>query len=541
MSASNKKSWLLVAIGAAAALAAVVYGVRWISRQQTRKVVTEQVDEWERGWLAARACLVGDESTFPGAGHAYLLYEATHTDEPGREQRCEPLIRKLKRPGSESTGVAAVEKSWDNIRETTKKLSNAFVGVIDRSTYSPMGPRRTRLAEALDAMDAAHARLRQDSSMEPLPARGTMAPPSPLPEAVRPPGLDFLAHTIEVDNDALALMGEDGERQYRVVMRGPDQVSRYAYPRDNLQLAADEARWVVWSHADEEQGNVRVYAQALDDAGAPAGAETIAYAAPDASYVARSSFALGQGSTRAVFFELERYLGGPPDPDRGLYSVHSTDSGATWSEPVRVAGAHQVARFDVGGRQLDIVSRDPDGSVRWLPIQAENLLSIPKPRRLYQAETLDLISGCVRNESGWWLRDMSALYHVPGGESSARQIELSSDGVSLVDCTETQALLTSFADAGVRLHLCDARSCSEYRTVPMASQARHVVAMSRESVPVAVTQTSGLILVWRGDEPVRAYLDDTNDEIRELVEWDGVMHLVMTSEEGGALRVVPLT
>jgi hypothetical protein len=474
------------------------------------------------------------------------MYEAVHSGKPGRERRCEPLIRKLKRPGSESTGVDAIEKSWKNLETVTSKLANAFVGVIDQSTYSPMGPRRARLVTALDAMDAAHAKLRQDSGMKPLTARSTMAPPSTLPEGIRPPGVDFPVDTIELSNSTLVLEGDSGDQWARVVVRGPADGLRYAYrPNHNLQVAADDAHWVIWSSVGD-QGRQRLYAAELDDTGAPTGTETTAYIAPDANYIVTPRFALGQGTSRAVFFVLEHYTDAL-EPDRALHSVRSTDSGATWSAPVRVAESDHVTRADFGNRQFDIITRDPDGNVRWLPIQANTLLSPIKPRRIYKDEALteapipaiDPLVGCTRGDSGWWLRDMSMLYHV-AGESDARPVELSSDGVSLVGCTEKYAILSSFADTGVLLHRCDTRSCTEVRTLPQASQSSYVAGISQESGFVGVTQTNRLILMWRGDEPVRAYLGQPEDQIRELVEWNGIIHLLMTTE-GGDLRLVPLT
>ena len=547
MSGSNKKLWTVIGVSAVVGIGIAIYSARLVGDYSTGKVVKGQVKDWEKLWLPARACVVGDDSTFAGAGYAYLYYEATHTRIRERIKRCEPLIRKLKRPGRQSSGVAKVEKSWDNMREATKKLSRAYVAVIDLSTMRPMAERRLQLVEALDGMDAAYTQLRLDSSMSEPKMPGTRHPKE-LPEGktIEVDGTPLNTYHLEVDASALQTYGNggpDGTQTIRVVARGPGK--QQVIPQAMVEVAADDTLWGVASHADADD-KLELRAGNLGDNGDLENGGVVIWKANKQTEGAQFSFATGKGKTRAVLFARETNDDNNPYvPKRqGLYMVRSTDSGATWSQPVQLAAKPLMEHKSFLQQRIDIAWRDDGGMVQWLIVTSDTLTAMKQPRKLFAADERDSLRLCTFGDTAWFVHKDQDIYRFDAGQGAARPMSWKGKNYAaeMVGCSAEHLLMAAPSDGGMQLSGCDSKICQSYWDVPLADGTSMVYAVGAKNGSISLTQTNDLVLMWRyGETEPGVYLHTEPDaQLRGAIEWDGVVHALVTPKEGGPLRVVPL-
>ena len=556
MSSSNNKLWLVLGVSAVFGIVGAIYLVKAVGDYNTEKVVTGQVEDWAKLWAPARLCVTGDDSTMAEAGHAFLLHEAMFPQVPGRLDQCDQFIRKIKRPGSESTGVAKVEKSWDEVRAAVKKLANAYIDLIDRTGRKSASERRDAMVAALTGVDAAYAQLRAASSMSAPTVPGS-GRPTQLSQGVTVTvdGAPFLAHFMAVRNNRLLAYGQtpDG-RARQILMSGLEDIA--VKPQsDGADVAADDALWGVWSEAPADN-LAELRAGALDEQGDPQrpGALVAKASQPDMTLQAR--FALGQGSLRVVVFETLQVIGFS-EGTVGISMVRSTDGGQTFGAPATIVPHGATLRDDFASRRVDILWTDDTGDVRWLPISADKLQALPPPRRLYSYGS-DSPELCTRGDTAWWL-DGTSVYVTVGDQASVREVQNPNGGVAaLADCDAERALFAVDTESGMALYSCDARRCGAPLDVPRARESYQVSLLADKGEVLAVTQTNQLLVAWRPGHDPAAYLLASPAApdapvpghplgglaIRGALSWKGVTHLVTVPATipgtGAEIQLVPL-
>lgn len=551
MSSSNSKLWLVLSISGLVGIVGAIYAVKLIGKYSTEKVVTGQVDEYTKQWARARLCVAGDDATMARASDAFLLYEATNTRLRGRLGECDQFIRKLKRPGKESTGVARVEKSWDELRDATKKLTQAYVGLVDTATRRRMGPRRAKMVAALDGMDAAYAKLRADSSMSAPVLPGENNPAKlPVGVPVTVAGGPLMSHFVKVAGNTVSAYGQTADgRSHRVVMRGLDQVS--VTPQSNsAEVAIDTALWGVWSDVPADNlAELRVGALGPDGEPHRPGALAVKASEPSMSLQVRA--ALGQGALRVVIYETLT-ASEFSEESMGLSMVRSTDGGATFGPPVSITEKvlWQSVTADPAGRRADITWADEPGAVYWLPVHADRLQALPPPRQVTAGRGESQPRMCLNGDASWWLVAGLEVHMVANAQAGTRRVQNSAGSLGDVSrdggCTDKNILYESPGDGGTTLLTCDTRRCQRALEVPLASDSQHAILLTRDGAPLAVTQVNRMLVVWRpGPGPqvlllaeppapasptsnASAGRGDEGSEIvvRGLVEWDGVVHVV---------------
>ncbi len=540
MSASNKKIWLVVLISAVVGLGLAIYLVRMVGESADRRVITKQAREWGEIWAQTRSCLVGANPSVQSAGYAYLMYEATHTKERRRLAPCNAFLRKLRRPGKEASGDAKVEKSWDNVKKATKKLTNAYALAVDTSSMRPTAERRKRMAAALDGMDAAYAKLLSDSKMDPAPPPGD-AEVRQLSEGILVADGD---RPIPPDNadlfgDTLLVQGNIDDVATLAIVNGPEKISVQGIA--TALRAADDASWGVFlKTTDGQLGEMR--AGPLDDKGNAEGDGIVVLTGKNPEQVLGPRFALGRGDLRAILFEI--YDGvtpdGPAPQSIGLHMVRSTDGGKSWSKPALLASNTGFSWTDFGRRRYDLAWSDAQNAMRWLTINAAGLDKPPRPKRLFDVDgSVGSLDQCLGENASWWLRDRSSLYHVAGDGRAARPVDDLGEVESLTRCSDSRALLLSYVDAAVAVSSCDGQRCKPLMQVPLAAGSRDSTGLGAKSGAFVVTQTNDLLLLWpESGEAPRAFKSQGEHDLHSVVEWDGELYAVMKSD--AEIRLVHL-
>jgi hypothetical protein len=554
MSSSNKSIWIVIAVSAVLGIIIAIYVARVIGERSDRRLITAQVDEWAQGWASTRACLIGDEPAFASGSHSFLMAQASHPDQYERLKSCEQYLRKVVRPGDESTGNDTIEKSWENLRDATKKLVNAYALLIDPSSLRPLAVRRARMAEAIDGLDQAYAKLRQDSKLEPAPMPAGTGAPVELGQGTVVKAQDTPIPMDQADlfGDTLLVQGEIAGVTTLAVVRGPDAVETYPIGVQAMR-AADATPWGTW-FTNAAGGNLEMRTGALDPGGSPQDAGVVVVTARPGEDI-QARFALGnalgntQGNTgtRAILYQpMETSDLGPMY--KGLHLVRSTDGGATWSQPVLLADNLSLIRADddPGRRRFDLVWRDSQqGAVRWLPLRADRLDPLPQPRRLFEVAPGDSteLRKCLGEHAAWWSRAGAELVHVAGdshkGMTPARPVENVPPGSDLVRCNDDLAVLSviSHDTDTLSLHTCDARACKQVMTVAVPDRS-YEIGLGAKHGPMVVTWTAPLLMLWRpGAEPV-ALLAPADQSLHSIVEWQGTLTFIMRHEQ--TVRLAPV-
>jgi hypothetical protein len=540
MSASNKSVWIVVAVSAVVGIGVATYVARLIGEHSDRRLITAQVSEWAGVWDGARACLIGGEPTLASAGQSFLMYEAMHPDQNDRLRACEQHMRKMVRPGDESTGSDIIEKSWDNLRDATKKLVGAYALMIDPSTLRPLGTRRARMAAAIDGVDEAFARLRQDSKLEPAPMPAGQGVIAELGEGtvVQAQGSPVPVHQADLVGDTLLVQGTAEDALALAVVRGPGLVETYRIG-DQALRAADASSWGTW-FTTAARGNLEMRAGPLDPGGTPQDQGVVTVTARPGEDI-EVRFALGQDHTRAILYQPIE--GGDLEPMyKGLHLVRSSDGGATWSKPVLLAENLSIIRADddFGRRRFDLVWLDrTQNAARWLSLGADRLDALPQPRRLFEVApggSTD-VGKCLGEQAAWWLRGGAELYHVASEGTAARPVEDVPAMSVLTRCSDEQAVLSALDDDDtLTIHTCDPRACKQAMSVAVPDPS-YQIGLGKQHGLVVVVQAAPLLLVWRpGAEPV-PFLSRDGHFLHSVVEWDGTLYFIMQHEV--AIRLVP--
>jgi len=143
-------------IGAIAA-AAIFYFFEIYRPHQVARDAQAEVEAWEARWASARGCLLGAQPGSPATSEALAIHELA--PDPWDRGACTGLMSKITRGDQPNTGLADVETAWRELDHAATKAAAAFAEHVTR------GPANDPLPAALDALDAAHAKLRRAAGM----------------------------------------------------------------------------------------------------------------------------------------------------------------------------------------------------------------------------------------------------------------------------------------------------------------------------------------------------------------------------------------
>lgn len=546
MAKSNKKLWLVLSVSGVVGIGLAIYAIKWVGEYSTKKVVSEQVNAWEALWFSARACIVGDDTTFESAGHAYLHYEATHDPVPDRVKKCEQYTRKLRRPGNESTGVNAVEKAWEFNRDAVKELTRAFVDVIDPGFFQALGERRQAMVTALDNMDDAYARLREAGGLSPPEWPGKKRP-TELASGVRPShdGKPIPAMAIEPSHGKLSVQNNTDTGARISVLSSPGSI-RTTDIAAGLSMAVDDAAWAVYTAGDYDKEMYELRAADLKPDGSRKddGVKVVGDGTPRVQFELRSAF--GRGDNRVVMFDTK-----VPDSEgymalRDFSTARSSDKGASWQKPVPIADRVTFLQEDYGNQRVDIAWTDDKGIARWMAFRTDALDAMPSPRRLLNDKLPDTMYLCTGQNAAWWVSGRSTVVFAPDDDSAVTEVDTSAVtdsevyAVNTVDCDEQSVLLEGRTKGRALFWQCDKRTCTRALDIKVTPGSQVIGGLHPKDGPIAFSQTNDLLLRWRNDGTFAPLVARSGTSLHALVNWDDTLHMVMLPKQRDFFEIVPV-
>jgi hypothetical protein len=174
MSSERTRVILIFAVVAVIAGGAGFWFIKIYRPGQVRKDAQAEILGWETRWKAARDCLLGNAPASSKTAEALAIRELS--PDPWNREGCTPLIGKLTRGDAFDSGIADVEHAWAELDSAATKAAAAFATHIT-SRELPDDP----LPAALDALDAARAKLRAAADLPPPEQNGK---PLPLAQIV---------------------------------------------------------------------------------------------------------------------------------------------------------------------------------------------------------------------------------------------------------------------------------------------------------------------------------------------------------------------
>ncbi len=142
--------------------------------QQQLEGARAEIATWEARYQDARACLLGKSPGSTRTSEALAIREMA--PDPWDRGKCTPLVSKLSRGVANDTGVEAVEAAWGDVDKTAQAAALAFAKHVGSSTTQTEDP----LPAALDALDAARARLRTAAKLPAITQTGTPLSPAQI-------------------------------------------------------------------------------------------------------------------------------------------------------------------------------------------------------------------------------------------------------------------------------------------------------------------------------------------------------------------------
>ncbi len=191
MSSERTRAILIFGVVALVAGGAGFWFVKIYRPAQVLKDAQEEIAGWETRWRFARDCLLGPTPGSSKTAEALAIRELM--PDPWNAGSCTPLISKLTRGEAFDSGVADVEHAWAELDQAATKAAAAFAEHVanPRLEVDP-------LPDALDALDAARAKLRAAAKLPPDAATG-----KPLPAAQVVPIADGAEPLERLDLDAI--------------------------------------------------------------------------------------------------------------------------------------------------------------------------------------------------------------------------------------------------------------------------------------------------------------------------------------------------
>jgi hypothetical protein len=170
MSERGRVVLIFAAVGVAAA-GGGYYFFKVYQPAQAKKAAQQEITAWEARWQQARDCLMGPKPASSKTSEALAVRELS--PDPWQRDTCTPLISKLTRGDAPDTGFPEIEAAWVDLDKAAGKAARAFATHISAPVLQ-----HDPLPGALDALDAARAKLRASAGLPPAQGSG-----SPLPGA----------------------------------------------------------------------------------------------------------------------------------------------------------------------------------------------------------------------------------------------------------------------------------------------------------------------------------------------------------------------
>ena len=521
-------------------LGAIAAWLFWWTPRQEREEAQAQVQDWEKRWLAARTCILGDPPLAADAADALALSELASGSLASNATDCTPAVSSITRP--EGAAVADdVEAAFAEVQAAIPAVAKAYAFRIS-SEPDEIDRRVAELGIAITALDAAHDRLRSVAGLGALDRGGgavlhRTADPTPLViegEPLLAPGLTSMRGGV--------LRGTRFHRasqMYTVTGPAPDQVRSIRSAIDAAPALPD-ASWmtaVLPARAFDE----KALDGALVPVALPAGL-TIdhATAVPVAPTAWIPIGALGKDLERSVVLVPDA-MGGVvvPAGTPALALAASKDGGKTWAPVTReglVAGMVDEAVFDLVAGAIDVVirsidEREPD---QYLRFDAARPAEIPAP---VSAPELRLSGSCRRGEVLWWLGS-TGVYRLAGAELT--QAPVPAGGTRVHDCT-ADAVLIEEDSMPVRYHRCARGGCAEVFRGSTYAYGR--AGMLDDGTVVYAAGRGAVIALWTEGVPDPTYFKlPLPFTLHSIVVWDGVPNALVHApdDEDQALLAVPL-
>jgi hypothetical protein len=532
------------AVGLALGTAGAFFMYRWYKAGQLDDA-RKQIDEFGAVVAEIETCLFGDERLAKDPADALALREMGSEKGDQTFAPCYEIGKRLKRPEGPSSGNDAVEGDWVRLRTSVKELLTALVWRT--SGESGKGARQLRedIAAKLTVLEGDYAKLRKDAGMAPAPApktRDVTIPAAPDGVEIGVGGGDL---EILRSGDVVVVIGNDEEGPALAVLAGPSKVTRLRLADRIWRAGPPAADWGVWTEApSEKSGEIVLRAGVLGDAGEPLdqGAE-VARLKPrslEEPLEVRVAGAVGAGARRAIVWHLSSELGAE------WRLTLSQDGGKTWAdERMRIPHADVVEGLRVDNHaehgRIDVVW-NAQGTWFWLPIAEPTLASL---------SSTSLGSGldrgpraCVASGAIWWLAGNGVRRSTPDG-LPPKDVDPRPLDADVVHCSADRvAGVTYEDDARLIVSCAEESACVPALRVPLPPRAQLAVSVGPKLGVAAVVEIDGYLVLWQpgdkapvGKSEVKMKLP-AETSLRELVEWDGKLFVVLTGS--GKTRLVAL-
>jgi len=484
-----------VAFGVFAIVALLVGGGAFyffgvVRAKQEKGGARDEVEAWEKRWLEARTCLVGEAPLASKPGQALAIREMG----PVQERACTPLVGKLSRGEAPSTGNPEIESAWTDIDKAAAKLGSAYGRHIS-STPGAHDP----LPDALDAFEEQRAKLRAAVD---LPAPEPLGPPLPTAELIPlADGGDPVTKLDEITPSAHGGLGYGNTKSHEVQVvltaGGAPQVARVGF--GGIRSTADLGFGVV-------AGEDSIKLGAIDREGALKEAQTL-----DLPGKVGVLFVVGNAKQGAVLYGvgnkmlLARADNGPFAPGKEL------------------AVASVMANVDPVTNRGVAVWADPKGELHGLIAGAAAGAVVDL------GKSGDPTTLCLTNDRAYAMT-RGALVAFTADKALPSQLVAN---YRLVGCSPSAAVLSLEGSRG------NYQACTEScRAVELgASTTAHPIAAKNKLYAAAAH--SGIALVWReGGKPI--YYAAGVDSIHSAMTDGKVMDLLGQTATGYAIARIPV-
>lgn len=496
MSDKTRIAVILGTIGLAGA-AGLGYFVKVYLPAQKATAAQAEITAWEERLTAARTCLLGPNPASGKSSEALAVRELS--PDPWERGTCTKLIGKLSRGMADDTGLLPVEHAWMAIDRSASRVATAFATHVD-----PMGEtgdkrgKPSPLPEALEALDDAHAALRQAAGMSP-PGAGIPA----LPAAQELPIGEGKDRVIQLDGSlpsagGLIVFGDLADGRQMQLTLVPGAAPRAQAVQGAVLRAVPDGSW----GAQGRSGAIAI--GPIDTAGAPASPLEL-----PTEGVAEPLIAVGTPASGLVAFA---HLG-------GRLSIARASGGAFVAEaPIVVSGG--VTAQDPDGRGL--LAWSVDGAIHGLIVR-DGGPTTPVPLGSGEPEP----RGCFTSTAAWF--STGDQFIAFDGTTGAPHVLPEHH---LEGCTREAALLSTSS-----LHYA---VCGEgCRPVDVGGVRWSSAATVVDGKVVAVSERDHVLRVWREGAPP-TYFSTTSRLHPRYMTTDGkVIDVIATTDDGVVIARIP--
>ena len=474
--ASGPVRVVLIFAGVAAVAAAGGYYFLAVYQPKQRLTAAQAgVAEWEKRYAAARECLLGPKPASSRVSEAIALRELNK--DPWDRNTCTRLMGKLSRD-AENSQIPAVERAWDQVDASATAAAKAFATHVVGG--APIGG--DPLPPALDALDAAHAKLREAAKLPPIAETGKALPAAqvlPIEDAGEP--LTDLTVDAIPSAHGLVVFGKTASHEVQATLV-TGEAPRVGRVGPGAMRAVPDGSWgAVASGGEIKVGGFDAEGAIQNPTAVPLpGARTLTVAAVAGTRVAG----------------IVVYGG-----DNMLAVAHARESGITADSPLRiltgVAGTDGDGRvalvWTTGDREHHGRILRPGGDDPVVELTETVAPGVP-PSQAFTRPSM-ASTPCLTGDRAWIMFGPSLI----GFGGPDKPVKLETKG-HLIGCTADAALLRAVdpATQADTYEICAAECRAA--TLPDAPDDAAVTVVGGKLV--AIAEHGGVLAVWREDAPV---------------------------------------